>query len=106
MMRKPAVLFLFLWLGISARGNIYYVSPAGSDQNSGYTINQPLKSISIAFRLVQPGDTIFLLKGTYPGQINLSDIHGLPEKPIVLMSHSKKKAITPSSTEVLNPHLI
>lgn len=92
MMRKPAVLFLFLWLGISALGNIYYVSPAGSDQNSGYTINQPLKSISIAFRLVQPGDTIFLLKGTYPGQINLSDIHGLPEKPIVLMSHSKKKS--------------
>lgn len=45
-------------------GNVWYVSPTGSDANPG-TITQPFKTIMKAVSVVRPGDTIYLRGGTH-----------------------------------------
>jgi len=46
-----------------------YVSPAGNDENSGLSSNEPLKTITRAYKLIASNDettyTIFLANGTY-----------------------------------------
>jgi hypothetical protein len=49
-------------------GKVYYVSPSGSDSNSGTSITSAWKTISYAVDSrspVQDGDTIYILEGTY-----------------------------------------
>lgn len=45
-------------------GRILYLSPNGNDSNPG-TQTQPVKTISKANSLLQPGDTLQILSGTY-----------------------------------------
>ncbi|BAY82306.1 hypothetical protein NIES267_17850 [Calothrix parasitica NIES-267] len=54
-------------------GNIFYVSPSGSDENSG-SKNQPWKSINYAVSEdspISPGDTVLVEPGTYTELISL-----------------------------------
>jgi parallel beta-helix repeat protein len=48
----------------SSTGEIYYVSPTGSDGNSG-SQNNPWANVQYAARKAKPGDTIFVRGGTY-----------------------------------------
>lgn len=43
----------------------YYVSPSGSDTNSGTDDREPLRTIQKALDLAQPGSTVHLAPGTY-----------------------------------------
>lgn len=43
----------------------YYVSPTGSDFNSGTSVASPLRLIQTALNKVQPGDTVNLAPGVY-----------------------------------------
>ena len=45
-------------------GNTYYVSPTGSNKNTG-SIDKPLKTIVFAVRMLKPGDTLIIRGGTY-----------------------------------------
>lgn len=45
--------------------NAIYVSPTGSDANDGKTINTAVRTPDKGMQLVTPGDTLFLLNGTY-----------------------------------------
>ena len=57
----------------SAGGRVYYVSPSGSNENSG-SQNQPWKSINYAVSEDSPiaaGDTVLVQPGTYTELINL-----------------------------------
>jgi hypothetical protein len=47
-----------------AADNIYYVSIAGSDKNSG-TQAQPFRTISKGVSVLKPGDTLYIHGGTY-----------------------------------------
>jgi len=47
----------------------YHVSPQGDDGNTG-TASSPLKTISAAARVAQPGDVITVHEGTYRERIN------------------------------------
>src|SRR5688572_13789995 len=47
----------------------YYVSPSGSDSNSG-TQGQPFRNIQAAANLVNPGDTVLVSPGTYPASVS------------------------------------
>ncbi len=60
-------------------GHSYYVSPNGSDTNAG-TQAAPWKTVQRAAGAVKPGDTVYLMAGTYPGrlQINHSGEEGRP----------------------------
>ena len=45
--------------------NVYYVSPEGNDNTADGTREHPFYHLSQAVRMVVPGDTIFMLAGTY-----------------------------------------
>ncbi|MBN2166861.1 MAG: carbohydrate-binding protein [Marinilabiliaceae bacterium] len=62
--RRLLLLSIFLWIGLSAFGANYYVSPSGNDSNSG-SLSSPLKTLEKAVTLVAPGDYIYLRGGTY-----------------------------------------
>ncbi len=49
----------------------YYVSPSGSDNNSGSS-NSPFQTIQHAANIVQPGDTVIVENGTYTGTVTVS----------------------------------
>ncbi len=55
----------------SAMGTIYYVSPTGSDANSG-TVSQPFRTFSYATSKLQPGDTLLLYGGTYNEKLRVT----------------------------------
>ena len=72
--------------GVSDGTRELRVNPAtGSDANDGRA--KPVKTIALAIRLAQPGDTIHLAPGTYFESADLSNKHGLPDKPITLDGH-------------------
>jgi hypothetical protein len=52
-------------------GSTYYVSPSGSDSNSG-SETQPFRTIGRAAALVQPGSTVYIKAGTYREQVTAS----------------------------------
>lgn len=54
-----------------AAGNVYYVSPAGSDINS-CTQSAPCKSFNKAMSLAVSGDTVVALKGTYNQMVTIA----------------------------------
>ncbi|MBP1737390.1 MAG: Parallel beta-helix repeat protein [Oscillospiraceae bacterium] len=51
----------------------YYVSPSGSDSNSGLTVSAPFKTIQKACDTVSPGDTIDIMGGTYNQTFNITN---------------------------------
>ncbi len=51
-------------VGLSSAGEIYYVSPTGSDENTG-SQNHPWATVEYAARKAKPGDTILVRGGTY-----------------------------------------
>src|SRR5262249_18330399 len=46
-------------------GTTYYVSPTGSDSNPG-TFARPFATVNRGVRVLRPGDTLLVRKGTYP----------------------------------------
>ncbi len=49
----------------TASGNNYFVSPTGSDSNNGLSADKPFRSVQKASNLTLPGDTVFLMNGTF-----------------------------------------
>lgn len=66
-----------------------YVSPSGSDNRNGRTINKAVRTISRAVDIVEPGDTIKLLEGTYTGSIISRP--GKPKAWITIMPYNNQK---------------
>ncbi|THU39640.1 hypothetical protein FAM09_14175 [Niastella caeni] len=76
--------------------NGYYVSPDGSDGNTG-TINNPLRNINTALSKVLPGDTVFVRNGTYAEKIVFPK-SGRLDKYITLKAYPGEKAIIDGTT--------
>ncbi|KAB2837714.1 MAG: DUF1565 domain-containing protein, partial [Melioribacteraceae bacterium] len=72
---------------VSAQTNKYYVSQNGSDLNSGLSISNPFQNITTAINAASAGDTVFVLPGLYQSITEIKEKHGLPEKPIVIISY-------------------
>src|SRR5437773_2199378 len=53
---------------------VYYVSPTGSDDNSG-TLAEPFLTLAKGVSVLQPGDTLYVRGGTYVEALN-NDIPG------------------------------
>jgi hypothetical protein len=68
----------------------YYVSPAGSDSDSGSS-TFPFATIQHANTVVRPGDTVIVMDGTYRGDTTLS-ASGSPGLPITYKAQNKWKA--------------
>lgn len=90
-LRMTSVLLMLLTFVVSApvfaAGTNYYVSPSGSDSNSGTSLGSPFQTIQKAVDLAQPGDTINLASGTYNQDI-LSRRNGTASAPITLTGPS------------------
>ncbi|HRU62797.1 MAG TPA: T9SS type A sorting domain-containing protein [Paludibacteraceae bacterium] len=63
-MKKFIIIIAELIFVLNLWGTNYYVSPNGNDANAG-TLSSPKFNISALVNTVNPGDTIFILPGTY-----------------------------------------
>ena len=76
----------------------FYVSPSGSDTNSG-TIDSPWKTLAAAVAILSPGDTLYLRAGTYRETITLQN-SGTPGAPITISGYSNE-AVVISGADIL-----
>ncbi|WP_299616117.1 right-handed parallel beta-helix repeat-containing protein [uncultured Tateyamaria sp.] len=79
---------------------VYYVSPTGTDTNSGTSLDQPLSTIAAAHELVNPGDTIYLRGGTYDLPLDTTTTlskSGTADAPIRLMAYQDEVPILDGS---------
>ncbi|MBV8549782.1 MAG: right-handed parallel beta-helix repeat-containing protein [Acidobacteriaceae bacterium] len=85
-------------------GAAFYVSPSGSDSNSG-TISLPWKTIQHAANSVQPGDTVYVRAGVYNESVNIA-VSGTAASPIAFQNYPGETAVvdgtglTPTSSDV------
>ena len=85
--------FMFLIIACSSQSvnsqtKTIFVSPKGSDDNSGRSIDKPLITINNAIDIATAGDTICLLPGTYSQTISVQDKSGDVDKPIYMVGYS------------------
>ncbi len=77
---------------IQAAGNVYYMSPTGSDSNPG-TEAQPWASFNRAWNSLYPGDTLVLLDGVYYQTLRPNRRNGQQGSPITIKAKNDGKAI-------------
>ncbi|MFF0023049.1 right-handed parallel beta-helix repeat-containing protein [Streptomyces sp. NPDC005496] len=85
----------------SAAAHTYYVSPSGSDSNSGTSAGSPFRTLQKAADLTRPGDTVLLMSGTFRETARGFDVvnitrSGSPGKPITYRA-------APGQKPVINP---
>ena len=71
---------------VMAASNTYYVSPSGSDSNPGSSA-APFKTFAKAVSVLQAGDTLQVLKGTYYETLTLSKL-GTENAPITVVGNN------------------
>jgi parallel beta-helix repeat protein len=102
---KILIVCLLLLLSLLINGNAvaaaYYISPNGSDNNPG-TESQPFKTIQKAADIVQAGDTVYIMEGTYPG-FWIRDKHGTANAWIVFKPYPGHNVISDPYINNYNP---
>lgn len=73
-------------------GNVYYVSAAGSDSNSGASTSQPLKTITAALNSAASGDIIYVMGGTYAETVSLT------QSGVTLSAYGNDKPVIDGNT--------
>ncbi|MBN1673246.1 MAG: right-handed parallel beta-helix repeat-containing protein [Kiritimatiellae bacterium] len=76
-----------------AAGGDYYVSPGGSDANTGASRTEPLKTIEAGLAKLQAGDRLNIEPGTYPGGTAIRGLNGTADAPIVIRSSRPGAAV-------------
>ncbi|WP_245850754.1 right-handed parallel beta-helix repeat-containing protein [Paenibacillus herberti] len=74
----------------------YYVSPTGSDSNSGTSTGSAFKTIQKAANTAAPGDTVYVRGGTYNQKLKITK-SGTAAAPIIFQSYSNEKAVIDGS---------
>jgi hypothetical protein len=69
----------------------YYVSPTGSDTNSGTSETSPLATFNKVWTVIKPGDTLILLDGVYYQQFRPT-VAGTAQAPITIKAKNDGKA--------------
>lgn len=59
------ILLIFLFFNFAALADVIFVSNTGSDNNTGYSSETPLKFIQSAINKADPGDKIIIMPGRY-----------------------------------------
>ncbi len=75
--------FVLVILAIPASAADYYVSPSGNDGSSG-SFEQPWSGISYAVSQAEPGDTVYLMEGTWYNEHIVFPGSGTAAEPITL----------------------
>lgn len=72
-MKYFAVIF-FIFTSLPSFGTNYYVSPAGNNGNNGLTVGTAFQTLNYAADQTNPGDTVFVLNGTYTNPSSASNV--------------------------------
>ena len=87
------ILYLVLIISVSLlSATEYYVSPNGSDENSG-TIGAPFQTIQHAADLMQSGDNCYLRAGIYHEEIQINNLNGNSSDPITFTNYQDEPVI-------------
>ena len=89
------LLLCMLW-NVAALANTYYLSPSGSDSNSGLSPSQAWKTIAHLNTIdLQPGDSVlFQSAAVFTGNIYFGPSDGgTPAQPVFIGSYGPGKAI-------------
>src|SRR5688572_4130 len=93
-MRLYFTFLILYFLPVKSIATTYYLSPTGSDLNSGTSITEPWQTISKINIIDFNGDTILFEGGnTFTGNIDFTSLDsGTAAKPIVIGSYGNSKA--------------
>ena len=101
-MKKILLVLIAIVLGWSTSyaKNYYVNSESGNNANNGQTVDKPKKSLdwfSWSTTFLQPGDTVFVMNGTYTGGNQFAILafraSGTREKPIVITNYPGHKPL-------------
>ena len=96
---------LTLSVNAAISGSAFYVSPSGSDSNTGTQLS-PWKTIQHAANSVHAGDTIYVRAGTYNESVTIAVSGSAAAGPVIFQSYPGETAIvdgtglTPSTSDV------
>ena len=88
-MKKYILLVLFVSV---CSGADYFVSVQGNDENPG-TINSPFQTIQQAADIVEGGDVVNIMEGSYREQITLDGVSGSDGAPILFKAFDYDRVI-------------
>ena len=71
----------------------YYISPTGKDSNDGKSNSTPWATFNRSWVDLYPGDTLYIMDGTYYQSINPNMRNGQPGKPITVKAINDGKVI-------------
>lgn len=74
------------------RPNVFYVSPQGSDSADGLSVQHAWKTLARGVRDLNPGDTLYLLAGTYTGDVTLAAA-GTADQPIAIRGRGEDEVV-------------
>jgi parallel beta-helix repeat protein len=86
---------------VSKSGNVYYVSTQGNDDNDGQTEKTAFRTIKQALEVVQPGEIILILPGTYSEALTLENA-GSADAPITIRGESGKTVLDGQETQTIS----
>ena len=99
-------IFLLILICVLTTGIInaadYYVSPNGSNNNSG-TIGAPFQTIQHAADLIQCGDICYLREGIYHEEIEVINLHCTSSDPITFTNYQDEPVILDGTIPITSP---
>ncbi len=87
------MLFSFFVFAGKAHAATYYVSPGGSDNNSGTNTSSPWGTFSHALGFLKAGDTLYLMDGVYYQVLHVDNLSGTASSYINIYSLNDGGAI-------------
>lgn len=94
-MKLLASLTALVLLSVTGFGANWYVSPSGKSNNNGTSASPWSIQTAATNTLIQPGDTIWMLAGTYPS-FNIT-INGTAQAPITLRPYGLQRTVVNGS---------
>lgn len=96
---KKLLILLFFYISLNLSGATYYLSPSGSDSNSG-TQSSPFLTLKKAWSVIAPGDIVYLRGGIYKygNSQELTGKNGTSSSPISIMAYPGETPVISKSS--------
>ena len=101
MLKKLKIIFyFFLFSFFSFAQTTYYVAKSGSNSNSGTTVSSPFLTITHAVSQINPGDQIFIRRGTYHEEIIINNIDSSNGNETLITNYNNEQVIIDGTINV------
>ena len=101
MLKKLKKIFYFFLLSFfSFAQTTYYVAKSGSNSNSGTSTSSPFLTITHAVSQINPGDQIFIRRGTYHEEIIINNIDSSNGNETLITNYNNEKVIIDGTINV------